>query len=111
MRLVTLESPYRGASRLETGRNIAYARMCLSDSLAKGESPIASHLLYTQPGVLDDRVPEQRAKGIAAGLAWLARADASVVYVDHGISEGMAQGIKAAEIAAVPVEYRRLFGE
>jgi hypothetical protein len=35
-----------------------------------GEAPIASHLLYTQPGVLRDEIPEERRHGIDAGLAW-----------------------------------------
>jgi hypothetical protein len=38
--------------------------------LLRGESPIASHLLYTQPGILKDDVPEERPLGIEAGLAW-----------------------------------------
>jgi hypothetical protein len=42
----------------------------------RGEAPIASHLLYTQPGVLNDGVPAERAHGIEAGLAWLRAADA-----------------------------------
>lgn len=64
MRLVIIESPYAGNVELNT----AYARACLRDSLARGEAPIASHLLYTQ--VLDDTKPEERAQAIAAGLAW-----------------------------------------
>ena len=45
---------------------MAYARACVADCLRRGEAPIASHLLYTQPGVLDDDVPEERAQGIAS---------------------------------------------
>ncbi len=104
MRLVILESPYAG----EVEANVAYARRCLRDSLRRGESPIASHLLYTQPGVLDDAVPVERQQGIDAGLAWRRVAEASVVYTDRGISKGMEYGIKAAEQAGIPVEYRRL---
>jgi hypothetical protein len=85
MRLVIIESPYAG----NIERNMAYARACLADSLARGEAPIASHLLYTQPGVLDDNKPGERALGIAAGLAWMAVADAQVFYVDLGWSRGM----------------------
>lgn len=64
--LVIVESPYAG----DVDANVTYARRALRDCLERGEAPIASHLLYTQPGVLDDTVPEQRALGIAAGLAW-----------------------------------------
>lgn len=76
MRRVILESPYGG----DVEANVAYARRCLGDCLRRGESPIASHLLFTQKGVLDDLVPEERALGIAAGLAWRFQADASVFY-------------------------------
>lgn len=84
-RLVVLESPYAGAVR----RNVAYARACMADSLDRGEIPFASHLLYTQRGILDDKDPADRALGIAAGLAWGAHAMAAVFYTDLGMSRGM----------------------
>lgn len=102
MKLVILESPYAGG--VETNRS--YAIDCMVDSLFRGEAPMLSHLLYTQ--ALDDGVPEERAMGINAGLAWLNVAERSVVYTDRGISPGMQQGIEAAEKAGVPVEYRKL---
>ena len=34
--------------------------------------------------------------GIDAGLAWGVEAEATVVYVDHGISRGMQYGIERA---------------
>lgn len=101
-RLIIIESPYAG--NIET--NMRYARACLLDSLQRGEAPIASHLLYTQ--VLDDSVPAERQQGIDAGLAWRKVAQASVVYKDLGISEGMKYGIKAAIESGIPVEYRML---
>lgn len=104
MRLVILESPYSG----DVDANVAYARRCLHDCLARGEAPIASHLLFTQPGVLDDTVPGERAAGIAAGLAWVKVADATVVYTDRGVSPGMQYGIAEATMAGKPVEYRTL---
>lgn len=106
MKLVILESPFAG----DVEANIEYARACVRDSLLRGEAPIASHLLYTQPGVLNDDVPEERAQGIDAGLAWRAVAQASVVYTDRGISKGMEYGIAAAQAAGVPIEYRTLNG-
>lgn len=106
-RLVILESPYAG----DIAANVAYARACLRDCLMRGEAPIASHLLYTQAGVLRDEDPAERALGIAAGLAWLRGAEASVVYVDRGISDGMRQGIEAAQSMGRPVEFRSLFAK
>jgi len=104
MRLVIVESPYAG----DVERNVEYARRCVRDSLLRGEAPIASHLLYTQPGILDDDVAAERQHGIDAGLAWRAVAHASVVYTDLGISKGMEYGIAAAKAAGLPVEYRSL---
>ena len=106
MRLVILESPYAG----DIPANVAYARACLRDALLRGEAPIASHLLYTQRGVLDDALPAERQLGIDAGLAWRRVAEASVVYVDRGVSLGMRYGIAAARSAGLPVEPRSLFG-
>lgn len=101
MRRVILESPYNG----DTDGNVTYPRACVRDSLLRGEAPIASHLLYTQLGVLRDDVTREREQGIAAGLAWGPVADATV---DKGISPGMKRGIADAEAAERPVEYRVL---
>lgn len=92
MRLVILESPYAG----DIERNVAYARAAMRDSLRRGEAPLASHLLYTQPGVLDDNDPIERTLGIDAGLEWGTFADATVVYCDLGISKGMRIGMERA---------------
>lgn len=104
MKLVILESPYAG----DVEANVAYARRALRDSLARGEAPIASHLLYTQPGVLDDDDPKERQWGILAGLAWGRVAQATVLYVDLGISNGMRLGIERALREGRPVERRRI---
>ena len=106
MRRVIIESPYAG----DIERNIAFARACVRDSVLRGEAPIASHLLFTQPGILDDNIPEERQLGIDAGLAWRHVAHATVVYTNFGISKGMRYGIAAAESAGIAVEYRELGG-
>ena len=105
MRLVIIESPYAG----DISANIEYARAAVRDSLSRGEALIASHLLYTQPGILRDEILEERKWGIDAGLAWRHVSEATVVYTDMGISEGMKYGIKAAHLAGKPVEYRSLY--
>lgn len=102
--IVIIESPYAG----DVEANIDYARACVRDSLLRGEAPIASHLLYTQPGILDDDIPSERQQGIDAGLAWRRVAHASIVYTDRGITRGMEYGIKAATDAGLPVIYRTL---
>lgn len=107
-RLVILESPYASNNRNNVAAHVLYARRCVADSLARGEAPLASHLLYTQPGVLDDTKVDERQKGVAAGLAWVPFAEASVVYTDFGISNGMKLGIDAAICAGIKVEMRSL---
>lgn len=107
MRLVVVESPYAGDWAL----NERYARAALRDCLRRGEAPFASHLLYTQPGVLDDSDPAERAMGMRAGFTWGDAAEATVVYTDLGMSPGMREGIRCAESAGRPVEYRALTAE
>lgn len=102
MRLVILESPYAG----DVDANVLYALRCVRDSLARGEAPIASHLVY--PRVLNDDDPTERQWGVYAGLAWREVAHATVVYVDRGISGGMEYGIARAKKRGIPIEYRRL---
>lgn len=110
MRLVIVESPFAGENPIEHHKNIEYARAAVRDSLLRGEAPIASHLLYTQDGILDDTVPEERMHGMSAGLAWKIVAVASVVYTDRGISHGMEYGIAAARAAGLAIEYRTIEG-
>jgi hypothetical protein len=104
MRRVILESPYAGMVE----ENVAYAKLCIRDCLKRGEAPIASHLLFTQPGILDDDVPEERVMGIEAGLAWMPVCDAVVVYTDRGDSRGVAAAQERAFVLGKPVEFRSL---
>lgn len=103
---VILESPFAG-NLWRRWLNRRYARRCMRDSLLRGESPMLSHLLYTQS--LDDNDPDQRRRGIEAGLAWGPVSHATVVYTDRGISRGMWLGIECATSEGRPVFYRRLF--
>ena len=54
-RLVALESPYAG----DVTENETYARLCMADCLKRGEAPYASHLFFTQEGLLDDTIKEE----------------------------------------------------
>ncbi len=105
MKRIILESPYAG----DIERNIEYARLCVKDSLLRGEAPIASHLLYTQPGILDDNIPDERNLGIAAGLAWKQVADKQVFYIDYGYSKGMEYAKLYAIENNIETEERKLF--
>lgn len=104
MKKAVLESPFAG----KVERNIAYAKLCIRDMLLQGEAPIASHLLFTQPGVLDDNNPEQRKLGIAAGHTWTEAADYVVVYTDFGFSSGMDAGIREAARTDTLILFRTL---
>jgi len=101
---VIIESPY--ADGIE--QHIEYARECVKDSLMRGESPIASHLLYTQPNILNDESEEEREMGIEAGLAWLSVADKHVFYVDLGVSSGMQIAAEQSKKLDIPTEYRTI---
>lgn len=102
---VILESPFAG----DTATNLRYLHACMRDCLSRGEAPFASHGLY--PAVLDDTVPEERQRGMAAGFAWIPVANKTVAYTDLGVSGGMRAGIDQATRWNVPIEYRQLGGE
>jgi hypothetical protein len=98
---VIIESPFAG-----TFANVKYSREAIKDSLTRGESPYASHLLYTQKGILDDKSPADRTIGMEAATAWLSVSDYVVVYCDLGISPGMAIGILKAIRMKKPIKFR-----
>jgi len=104
---VILESPYAG----DIENNVKYARQCVKDCLLRGEAPIASHLLYTQEGILDDNIPNERMLGINAGLVWKEVAEKHVFYCDHGVSEGMEYAFEQAKKNKIPYEFRTILHE
>lgn len=106
-KLVIIESPYAG----DIEANTAYARAAMRDSLERGEYPIASHLLYPQPGILDEDKPEEREWGIRAGLAWREVADKAVFYLDRGWSGGMLAAEELYKKEGRPIELRTLNGD
>lgn len=103
--LVIIESPYAGLIAINTN----YARAAMRDSLERGEYPIASHLLYTQPGILDENKPREREWGITAGLAWRKVADKAVFYLDLGWSRGMIAARDLYQAEGKPFEIRRIW--
>lgn len=116
-RLVIVESPYAPSKAEPEGRRRnfdffcrkMYLRLALYDSLSRGESPFASHGLYTL--ALDDNDAGDRLEGIVAGIAWGEVADATVVYEDLGVSSGMRMGIADAEEDGREVERRTLLDD
>lgn len=104
MNLVLIESPYAG----DIKKNINYAKKCVMDCLRRNEAPYASHLFFTQPGILKDNIPEERKLGIEAGLAWGKMASKTAVYIDFGITEGMKVGIERAKKEKRFIEFRKI---
>lgn len=115
MILTVIESPFgtrvdgTRCSPEERSRNRRYLEAAMRDSFARGEAPFASHRLY--PGVLNDDVPDERQTGMLAGWYWGARADKVAVYVNLGITPGMAGGIERATARGQSIEYRTLPGD
>lgn len=108
---VIVETPYKAATKIGLKRNLEFARACAHDCLVNhSEAPFLSHLLYTQPGILDDNIPEERQDGIDAGLAWGEAAEATIVYLDRGVSTGMYYGAQNAQDNHRPVICRSLQG-
>ena len=118
-RFTLIESPFKGNDWQETARNLLYTRACVKDCIDKNEVPYASHLFLTQRGILNDRIPEEREKGIRIGKAienaitLASHYDRSLyvctaVYTDLGISAGMEFGINMAKAKCRDVVYREL---
>ncbi len=99
---VAIESPLAG----NFARNLRYARFCALDCIRKNENPYASHLFFTQ--FLNDATPEERERGLSAGLEWAALADLRVFYEDLGWSSGMMRAYHECERTLQRFELRRL---
>jgi len=106
--LVVIESPYAAGNGRTVEDNLTYARECMADSIRRGEIPIASHLIYTQPGILDDNIPAQRSHGIWMGYMWAQAARRAVFYVDHGMSSGMKKAKIYYEQESINYELRTI---
>lgn len=93
MRLAILESPYAG----DVEENVKYARAKMRELVLMGFAPIASHLLYTQPGILDDSDPQERALGIFAGLEWrMAKSHDEYPLFVFAVGRGWSRGMRDA---------------
>lgn len=101
-----IESPFAG----NVERNLAFLRACMRKCLLQGEAPYASHALYTQPGVLKDDDPDERQRGIHAGLAWADVAQKIVMYTNYGLSRGMEYALARHKENGKIVEMRVLEG-
>ncbi len=114
MKLVIIESPYKGNVDL----NKRYLRACIRDCINRAESPYASHRMLTD--ALDDNDPVERSLGIEAGLAWrnacvldgsrlvVASRVLPIFYLDLGWSSGMYLAKKCYDEEGIIYEERKL---
>lgn len=107
LKRVVIESPYRATDVYSVAQHMAYLKAAMADSIARRESPIASHHLIPG-GVLDDDSPYERMLGIQCGLVWGELADLIAVYSDLGVSPGMKQAIAHYKNLGKPIEWRTL---
>lgn len=111
-RVVVVETRVRAKDSEEAGRFRAYTLAAARDAIQRGESPYLEHLFLPEvlAAPVDDSDPALRSVGIHCHLSWIDRADAVVIYEDHGISSGMRYAIDRAIAIGVDVEYRKLYG-
>lgn len=76
-------SPYRG----DTKRNKEYARKLTRAALDNGFITVTVHLYLTE--ATDDTNPEERVRGMAAGMKILENCKYILIGDRYGISEGM----------------------
>lgn len=94
-------SPYRG----DTKRNKEYARKLTRTALDNGFVPVTVHLYLTE--VTDDEKPEERKRGMAAGMAILENCKYILIGDKYGISEGMKQEIAFAAFKGIIMLYEK----
>lgn len=101
MRMVYICSPYRAKDGAELDRHIEYAQALTKQAIEAGLAPITPHLYMTQ--CLNEDKPQERAAGMAAGLALLEKCDFVIAGVKYGISEGMSREIQTADALGIEV--------
>ena len=109
-KIVVVESPYAADSEEGIKKNVKYGRACMRDCFLKGEIPFASHLLFAQLGVLNDKDEKERELGLMSAFKMADKLNAEIVaiYEDLGISGGMKLGIEKAKRAGRKIEFRKL---
>lgn len=94
-------SPYRG----DTKRNKEYARKLTRAALDNGFIPATVHLYLTE--ATDDTNPEERVRGMAAGMKILENCKYILVGDRYGISEGMKAELTFAAVKGKIMLYEK----
>jgi hypothetical protein len=100
---VILESPFRGDAKTNT----EYVKLAIQDSVERGESPVAFHLLYSD--IYDINNPQHNAIVKKLKESWSLLSKKTVVYIDEGVSEGMLDGITDAAARGKEIEFRKIY--
>lgn len=87
MKKVYICSPYRAKDGAELDRNIDYAQQLTRQALEAGLAPITPHLYMTQ--CMDDKKPEERARGMAANFARAANYTAARATIAESRTDGL----------------------
>lgn len=88
-------SPYRG----DTKRNKEYARKLTRAAINNGFVPVTVHLYLTE--VTDDQNPEERSRGMAAGMKILENCKYILIGNKYGISDGMKAEMTLAALKGI----------
>lgn len=94
-------SPYRG----DTKRNKEYARKLTRAALDNGFIPVTVHLYLTE--ATDDTNPEERVRGMAAGMKILENCKYILVGDRYGISAGMKAELTFAAVKGKIMLYEK----
>lgn len=94
-------SPYRG----DTKRNKEYARKLTRAALDNGFIPVTVHLYLTE--ATDDTNPEERVRGMAAGMKILENCKYILAGDRYGISEGMKAELTFAAVKGKIILYEK----
>lgn len=115
LKFIVIESPYKGndPNWADVEFNLAFLRSCMKYVFDQGYTPWAGHGLYTQLGVLNDKIPEERKKGInghiSVGRKLCENGEGEIwIFTNLGISDGMIEGGEKAQEAGCAVQNKEL---
>lgn len=94
-------SPYRG----DTKRNKEYARKLTRAAINNDFVPVTVHLYLTE--VTDDQNPEERSRGMAAGMKILENCKYILIGNRYGISDGMKAELTFAAVKGKIMLYEK----
>lgn len=107
-KFIVLESPWAGLQDFPKAK--AYLKTCIRDCLWRNEIPWASHAILAWTEALDEFDPDQRYEGIEWNKQMILKAEYTVFYLDHGMTEGMKNAYIWAVLNNKKVLKRKLWG-